>query len=53
MFATRTLEFDRIVADVAAQSLTPLGRTRLEAVKPIGDPQDVATLQRATSETVR
>jgi len=53
MFATRTLEFDRIVADVAARSLTPLGRARLEAVKPVGDPQGVATLQRATSETVR
>jgi DNA mismatch repair protein MutS2 len=53
MFATRTLEFDRIVADVAALSLTPLGRVRLEAVTPVGDPHDVATLQRATSETVR
>jgi DNA mismatch repair protein MutS2 len=53
MFATRTLEFDRIVADVAALSLTPLGRVRLETVKPVGDPTDVATLQRATSETVR
>lgn len=53
MFASRTLEFDRIVADVAALSLTPLGRTRLAAVKPVGDLQDVATLQRATSETVR
>jgi DNA mismatch repair protein MutS2 len=53
MFATRTLEFDRIVADVAALSLTPLGRVRLEAVKPVGDPQDVATLQRATTEAVR
>lgn len=53
MFATRTLEFDRIVADVAALSLTPLGRARLDAVKPVGDPQDVATLQRATTETVR
>ena len=53
MFATRTLEFDRIVADVAGLSLTPLGRVRLEAVKPVGEPQDVATLQRGTSETVR
>ena len=53
MFATRTLEFDRIVADVAALALTPLGRARLEVVKPVGDAQDVATLQRATSETVR
>jgi DNA mismatch repair protein MutS2 len=53
MFASRTLEFDRIVADVAALSLTPLGRVRLEAVQPVGEPQDVATLQRATSETVR
>ncbi len=53
MFASRTLEFDRIVADVAGLSLTPLGRVRLAAVKPVGEPQDVATLQRATSETVR
>ena len=53
MFATRTLEFDRIVADVAGLSLTPLGRARLEAVKPVGDPRDVATLQRATTESVR
>jgi DNA mismatch repair protein MutS2 len=53
MFATRTLEFDRIAADVAALSLTPLGRARLDGVKPVGDPQDVATLQRATTETVR
>ncbi len=52
-FSLRPLEFDRIVADVAGLALTPLGRTRLEAVKPVGDPQAVATLQRATSETVR
>jgi DNA mismatch repair protein MutS2 len=53
MFATRTLEFDRIVADVAALSLTPLGRARLEAVRPSSDPREVAAAQQATSETVR
>jgi DNA mismatch repair protein MutS2 len=53
MFAARTLEFDRIVADVAALSLTPLGRARLEAVRPSSDPREVAAAQQATSETVR
>src|SRR5918993_100806 len=53
MFATRTLEFDRIVADVAALSLTPLGRTRLEAAKPATDLRDVSALQHGTTETVR
>src|SRR5690606_230408 len=52
-FATRTLEFDRIVADVAALSLTPLGRGRLEAVEPSTNPAEVAAEQQATSETVR
>jgi len=53
MFATRTLEFDRIVADVAALSLTPIGRARLEAMQPSPDPREVASAQQATSETVR
>jgi DNA mismatch repair protein MutS2 len=53
MFATRTLEFDRIVADVAALSLTPLGRARLDAAQPATDPRDVSALQHGTSETVR
>ena len=53
MYHLRPLEFDRIVADVAALALTPIGRARLEAVTPVGDAGDVATLQRATSETVR
>ena len=53
MFAFRTLEFDRIVADVAGLSLTPLGRARLEVAKPATDLRDVAALQHGTSETVR
>jgi len=53
MFATRTLEFERIVADVAALSLTPLGRARLEAAKPATDLRDVSALQHGTTETVR
>ncbi len=53
MFATRTLEFDRIVADVAALSSTPLGRERLEVVEPSSDVREVAALQAGTSETVR
>src|SRR5690606_5879373 len=53
MFAIRTLEFDRIVSDVAALSLTPLGRGRLERLEPSADPAEVAAEQQATSETVR
>jgi DNA mismatch repair protein MutS2 len=53
MFATRTLEFDRIVADVAALAVTPLGRARLERVEPSADPGGVSAAQRATTETVR
>src|SRR5262245_12823505 len=53
MFSTRTLEFDRIVASVAALSLTPLGQRRLEAVEPSSDPREVTAWQDATTETVR
>ena len=53
MFAFRTLEFDRIVADVAGLSLTPLGRAQLEVAKPATELRDVAALQHGTSETVR
>ena len=53
MLAFRTLEFDRIVADVAGLSLTPLGRARLEVAKPATELRDVAALQHGTSETVR
>ena len=52
MFAVRTLEFDRIVADVAGLSLTPLGRARLEVAKPATELRDVVALQHGTSETV-
>ncbi|MCC7126634.1 MAG: endonuclease MutS2, partial [Acidobacteria bacterium] len=53
MSTTRTLEFDRIVADVAALSLTPLGRARLDVVEPATDVRVVKLLQQGTSETVR
>jgi DNA mismatch repair protein MutS2 len=53
MFATRTLEFDRIVADVAELALTPLGRAKLDAVEPSAVPAEVGAAQQATSETVR
>lgn len=53
MFATRTLEFDRIVAQVTALAVTPMGHARLERLAPSPDPRVVASLQQATSETVR
>jgi DNA mismatch repair protein MutS2 len=53
MFHFRPLEFDRIIADVAALSVTPQGRTRLEAVEPAVDVRAVTLLQQGTSETVR
>ncbi|HQZ38164.1 MAG TPA: Smr/MutS family protein [Vicinamibacterales bacterium] len=53
MFATRPLEFDRIVAEVTALSATPMGRARLEALEPAADPRTVAARQESTTETVR
>ncbi|MDH4066260.1 MAG: endonuclease MutS2, partial [Acidobacteriota bacterium] len=53
MFHASTLEFDRIVAELAALAVTPMGRARLEALEPAADPRVVAALQQATSETVR
>jgi DNA mismatch repair protein MutS2 len=53
MLAFRTLEFDRIVADVAGLSLTPLGRARLDEARPATEMRDVAALQHGTTETVR
>jgi DNA mismatch repair protein MutS2 len=53
VFATRPLEFDRIVAAVSALALTPLGRKRLDALIPSAEPRTVVDAQRATSETVR
>ena len=53
MFAVRPLEFDRIVAEVADLSATPLGRAMLLAVEPKGDPRAVTLLQQGTTEAVR
>ena len=53
MLATRTLEFDRIVDEVTALALTPLGSTALAQLEPSTDPKVVVALQAATSETVR
>ncbi|HEY6213205.1 MAG TPA: hypothetical protein VIW45_13025, partial [Vicinamibacterales bacterium] len=49
----RTLEFDRIVEAVAAFAVTPMGAERLSRLAPSGDPQKVAQLLAATSETAR
>src|SRR6476659_2787156 len=52
ILATRTLEFDRIVAAVTELSLTPLGSEALAELAPSADPKIVVALQSATSETV-
>jgi len=52
MLALRTLEFDRIVENVAALALTPLGSAALSELEPSTDPKVVVALQDATSETV-
>ena len=51
--ALRALEFDRIVEAVTDFALTPMGAERLSRLQPSTDPQIVAQLQAATSETVR
>ena len=51
--ALRALEFDRIVEVVRGFAVTPLGVARLADLAPQADPQRVAHLQGATSETVR
>jgi DNA mismatch repair protein MutS2 len=49
----RALEFDRIVELVRGFALTPMGDARLERLSPSSDPQKVAQLLSATSETTR
>src|SRR5690242_18559245 len=49
--ALRVLEFDRIVDAVRRFALTPMGDERLERLTPSTDPQKVAQLLAATSET--
>jgi DNA mismatch repair protein MutS2 len=51
--ALRALEFDRIVEAVKAFALTPMGADRLGHLTPSVDPQKVAQLLAATSETTR
>ena len=49
--ALRALEFDRIVEAVRGFSLTPMGDERLARLAPSTDPQKVAQLLAATTET--
>jgi DNA mismatch repair protein MutS2 len=51
--ALRALEFDRIVEAVKGFALTPMGAERLELLQPSTEPQKVAQLLAATSETAR
>jgi DNA mismatch repair protein MutS2 len=51
--ALRALEFDRIVEAVKGFALTPMGAERLARLAPSTDPQKVAQLLAATSETTR
>ena len=50
--ALRALEFDRIVEAVRGFALTPMGDERLARLAPSTDPQQVAQLLAATTETV-
>jgi DNA mismatch repair protein MutS2 len=51
--ALRALEFDRIVEAVRGFALTPMGEARVAELAPATEPQTVADLLAATSETVR
>ena len=51
--ALRTLEFDRIVEAVSGFALTPMGAECLAGLEPSTDPQKVAQLLAATTETMR
>jgi DNA mismatch repair protein MutS2 len=51
--ALRALEFDRIVEAVRGLSLTPMGDERLARLAPSTDPQKVAQLLAATTETAK
>jgi len=51
--ALRSLEFERIVEAVRGYALTPMGDSRLAALAPSTDPQVVARLLAATSETTK
>ena len=51
--ALRALEFERIVEAVRSFALTPMGDERLARLAPSTDPQKVAHLLAATTETVQ
>jgi DNA mismatch repair protein MutS2 len=51
--ALRALEFDRVVEMVRGFALTPMGAERLARLTPSGDPQKVAQLLAATTETAK
>jgi DNA mismatch repair protein MutS2 len=51
--ALKALEFDRVVEMVRGFAMTPMGDERLARLTPTGDPQKVAQLLAATTETVK
>jgi DNA mismatch repair protein MutS2 len=51
--ALKALEFDRIVEMVRGFAVTPMGDERLARIAPSSDPQKVAQLLAATTETVK
>ena len=51
--ALRALEFDRVVEMVRSFAMTPMGDERLARLSPSGDPQKVAQLLAATTETAK
>ena len=51
--ALRALEFDRVVEAVESFALTPMGGARLGRLAPSTDPQRVAELLAATTETAK
>src|SRR2546423_1433786 len=51
--ALKALEFDRIVEMVQAFALTSMGNERLGRIAPATDPQKVARLLAATTETAK
>jgi DNA mismatch repair protein MutS2 len=51
--ALKALEFDRILAALAREASTPLGRARVDALEPASDPDEVGGRLALTAEGVR
>src|SRR5438477_52036 len=51
--ALRALEFDRVVEMVRTFAMTPMGDERISRLAPSPDPQKVAQLLAATTETAK